>query len=195
MFWKSDPRRRQFFIKKEFQGIFILLYSICVIGPAGLAVGGLYVKAQLKLEKLLFSSHLKITNTGEIFRDLLLTTNIISSALIVVLVTLLSLYIFRRLNKHFYRMEERFEAMGRGDFSLQPQQPSRFNEISTLIDLAEQTRQDYRERFREVDLLLENLDKNLTADTTAAELRKFSEKLAMQLSRVNLPEGLSQSDG
>lgn len=188
LFWNRDPRRRQFFIKKEFQGKFILLYALCVLGPAGLAVLALYVNARLELEKLLFSSHLRITHTGEIFQGLLLRTNLISSALIVVLVMLLSLYIFQRLNLHFYRMQERFDAMGRGDFSHRPQLPSRFNEISTLIELAEQTRQDYHQRFREAEQLLERLDAALASGAPIAELRELAKQLDVQLRRVTLPE-------
>ena len=178
----------QFFVKKDVRKKFFLLYALCVIGPAGLAVLALYVTARRELERVLFSSHLKITDSGEIFQGLLVKTNLISLVLIVVLVILLSLYVFRRLNIHFQRMEERFDAMGRGDFSLPAQPRSRFNEISSLIELSEQTRQDYRQRFAELDLLLGKLDDRLAAEAPAAELRDVADKLAGQLRRVNLPE-------
>lgn len=186
-----DSRRRQFFIKKEFQGKFILLFALCVLGPAGLSVVALYVQARTALGKYLFSSHLKITHTGEIFSGLLIKTNLIGSALMIVLVVLLSLYIFRRLNTHFFRMEERFDAMGRGDFSPLPQLPSRFNEVSNLINLSEQTRQNYRERFREIEALLHRLEEGLTAGAATADLRKLSKELAVHLQWINLPETLT----
>ena len=188
LFWNRDPRRRQFFIKKEFQGKFILFYALCVIGPAGLAVIALYVQSRLALEKYLFSSHLKITHTGEIFSGLIIKTNLVSSAFMIVLVMLLSLYIFRRLNLHFFRMETRFDAMGRGDFSPLPQLASRFNEVSNLIKLSEQTRQNYHGRFREIETLLNRLEDSLTAGAATAELREISKELAVHLQRVSLPE-------
>jgi len=191
LFLNRDRRRRQFFIKKEFQGKFILLFALCVIGPVSLAVTALYVQARTELERYFFSSHLKITNTGEIFSGLLIKTNLISSALMVVLVMLLTLYIFHRLNTHFFRMEARFDAIGRGDFSLLPQPPSRFNEVSTLINLSEQTRQNYRERFRQIEVLLSKLEDSLTAGAGTAELRQISKELAVHLQRVSLPEGSS----
>lgn len=194
LFKKRDNRRRQFFIKKEFQGKFILLYALCVIGPAGLSVSALYVQARMALEKLLFSSHLKITHTGEIFRGLLINTNLIASALMVVLVMLLSLYIFRRLNMHFSQMEMRFEAMGRGDFSPTPQLSSRFNEVSTLIKLSEQTRQNYRERFRDIEALLNKLEGRLAANAATTELRQLSKELAVHLQRISLPERSSAEE-
>lgn len=177
----------QFFVKKDVRKKYFLLYALCVIGTAGLAVLALYVTARRELERVLFSSHLKITDSGEIFQGLLVKTNLISMIFIVVLVMLLSLYVFRRLNIHFQRMEERFIAMGQGDFSLPPQPPSRFNEIASLIELSEQTRQDYRQRFAELDLLLDKLDSSLASEAPAAELRDLGEKLAVQLRRVNLP--------
>lgn len=183
-----------FFVKRDVRKKFLLLYALCVLGPAGFAVLALYVSASLELEKILFSSHLKISNSGEIFQGLMVKTNLISSILIVVLVMLLSLYFFRRLNIHFQRMEERFDAMGRGDFSLPAQQLSCFNEISSLIELSEQTRQDYRQRFAELDLLLDKLDKRLAIEASASELRDLADKLAVHLRRVNMPEASTPSE-
>lgn len=194
LLWKRDPRRRQFFIKKEFQGKFILLFALCVIGPAGLSVAVLYRQARQELEKYLFASHLKITHTGEIFSELLIKINLISATLTIVLVILLSLYIFRRLNTHFLRMETRFDAMGRGDFSLLPQPPSRFNEVSTLINLAEQTRQNYRERYQNIEVLLSKLEKSLKNNAAVTELSEHSKALAECLQRVNLPERSTEGD-
>jgi hypothetical protein len=194
LFWQGDRRRRQFFIKKEFQGKFILLFALCIIGPVGLAVTALYIQARLELEKYLFTTHLKITNTGEIFSGLLIKTNLVSSALMIILVMFLSLYIFHRLNIHFFRMEARFDAMGQGDFSPLPQPQSRFNEISTLINLSEQTRQNYRERFGEIESLLYKLEDSLTVGAATTELRQLSEELAGHLQRVKLPERSSPTN-
>lgn len=191
---KRAIRLWHFFVKKDVRKRFIILYALCVLGPAGLAVLALYVSAKLALEKYFFSSHLKISDSGEIFGGLLIKTNFISSVLIVMLVMLLSLYVFRRLNTHFQRMEDRFDGMGRGDFSLPAQQLSSFNEISSLITLSEQTRLDYRQRFAELDLLLAKLDDRLASDAPAAELRDLADKLAGHLRRVNLPETAAQRE-
>lgn len=194
LLWKKDPRRRQFFIKKEFQGKFILLFALCVIGPAGLSVAVLYRQARQQLEKYLFSSHLKITHTGEIFSELLIKINLISATLIIVLVILLSLYIFHRLNMHFSRMETRFDAMGRGDFSPLPQPTSRFNEVSNLINLAEQTRQNYRERYQNIEALLSKLEESLKNNAGVTVLSEHSKALAEHLQRVTLPEIATKDD-
>jgi len=194
-FPNRDHRLWQFFVKKDVRKKFILLYALCVIGPSGLVVLALYVRARAELERILFSTHLRITDSGEIFQGLMVKTNLISLVLIVVLVMLLSLYVFRRLNIHFQRMEERFIAMGRGDFSLAAQPPSRFNEIASLIELSEQTRQDYRQRFAELDLLLDQLDNRLACEAPAAELHNLAEKLAAQLRQINLPEATTPSSG
>jgi hypothetical protein len=186
LFPNRDHRLWQFFVKKDVRKKFILLYALCVIGPAGLAVLALYVTAGRELERILFSTHLKITDSSEIFQGLMIKTNLICLVVIVMLVMLLSLYVFRRLNIHFQRMEERFAAMGRGDFSLPAQPPSRFNEIASLIELSEQTRQDYRQRFTELDFLLDQLDNRLATEEPAAELHGLAEKLAVHLRQVNL---------
>ena len=188
LLWKRDPRRRQFFIKKEFQGKFILLFALCVIGPASLSVAVLYWQARQQLEKYLFSSHLKITHTGEIFSELMIKINLINATLIIVLVIFLSLYIFHRLNMHFLRMESRFDAMGQGDFSPLPQPQSRFNEVSNLINLGEQTRQNYRERYQNMEALLSRLEESLKNNASGTELSEHAKGLAEQLQGVSLPE-------
>jgi methyl-accepting chemotaxis protein len=196
MFFRAKVTRIwHFFVKKDVRKKFILLYVLCVLGPAGLAVLSLYLVARLELEKILYSSHLKISDSGEIFSGLMIKTNLISSFFIVVLIILLSLYFFRRLNTNFHRMEERFAAMGQGDFSLPAQQLSSFNEISSLIELSEQTRQNYRQRFAELDQLLGKLGDGLAAEASAVELRDLGDKLAVHLRRVNLPEELEPSEG
>lgn len=195
LFRTEVTRIWDFFVKKDLRKKFILLYVLCVLGPAGLTALSLYLVARLELEKILYSSHLKISDSGEIFSGLMIKTNLISSFLIVLLIILLSLYFFRRLNTNFHQMEERFAAMGQGDFSMPAQQLSSFNEISSLIKLSEQTRQNYRQRFAELDLLLDKLDDSLVAEASAAELRDLGDKLAVHLRRVNLPEEFEPSEG
>lgn len=188
IFLNKEISLSQFFVKRDARNTFIALYFLSVVVPAGLAVLALYMDARLVLEKHLFSSHIKISNTGEIFRTLMIRANVVSVFIIVVLIMILSLYVFRRLNSHFHRMEERFDAIGRGDFSLPAQQLSRFNEISTLINLSEQIRQDYRQRFTNLDGLLEKLDKMLTDGAPEAELRRVADELTVQLRHIHLPE-------
>lgn len=184
-------RLLQFFIKGSVQKKYLLIYATCVLGPAGVSVLALYLQAKWRLEKVLFSSHIRIADSGEIFRDLMVSTNLVAFIVIVVLMIILSLYVFNRFNTHFHRMEDRFAAMGRGDFSLPAQQQSRFNEISTLIDLSEKTRQKYRQSFIELDKLLERIDNALASGATEEELRCLTDKLSAHLLQIKLPERTS----
>lgn len=177
-----------FFMIKDVQKKYFALYALSVIGPASLAVLALYLQARWELENILFSSHIKITDSGEIFRNILIKTNFVTFAVIVTLVVLLTLYLLGRLNTHFHRMEERFVAMGQGDFSLPPQALSGFNEISSLIQVSEQMRETYRNHFLELDDLLEKIDNGLASDAPAQDLHILANKLTDTLRKVRLPE-------
>lgn len=189
----KENRLIPFFLKKNVQIKYLLIYTICILGPGVFSALALYLQAKWELEKILFSSHIKIADSGEIFRGLMVRTNLVTFIIIVILVIMLSLYVFNRFNKHFHRMEERFSAMERGDFSLPPQQQSRFNEISALIDLSEETRQKYRQRFIDLDRLLENIDDALVSGAPAAELRSLTDRLSAHLRQIKLPNGHSST--
>lgn len=181
-------RRRQFFIKKEFQGKFILLYALLIISLAVLTSYGLLLSIQEALECQLYSSHLKVERSGDLLQGILLRTNIAVILAMVVLVVILSLYIFSRLNTHFFRMEQRIDAMSRGDFTSAAQPPSRFNEISRLISLVEQTQHDYRQRFEDIAGALEEIEEALAAGGDREQLQAGRAKLDKLLQEVVLPE-------
>lgn len=181
-------RRRQFFIKKEFQGKFILLYAFLIISLAILTSYGLFLSIQKTLESQLYSSHLKIERSGDLLQGILLKTNVAAIFAIIVLVVVLSLYIFRRLNTHFFLMEQRIDAMSRGDFTLDMQAPSRFNEISRLISLIEQTQHDYRQRFDAIAATLDDIDEALNNGADPEQLQAGRARLSKLLQEVALPE-------
>lgn len=182
-------RRRQFFIKKEFQGKFVLFYAVSVVSLAGIATLVFARYAGLTIDRHIYSSHIKIARSGELIRGILFEANLACATAVILLVIGLSLYIFHRLNCHFWAMEERFTAMARGDFSLPRQPGSRFNEISELIDLSEEVRTDYRQRYIEIGEVLGEIEEALACPDPAAGLRDARTRLDALLAQVRLTEG------
>lgn len=181
-------RRRQFFIKKEFQGKFILLYAFLIISLAILTSYGLFLSLRKTLESQLYSSHLKVERSGDLLQGILLKTNVAAVFAIVVLVVILSLYIFKRLNTHFFHMEQRIDAMSQGDFTMSAQPSSRFNEISRLISLLEQTQHDYRQRFDAIAETLNEIEEALQTGADPEQLQAVRARLGKLLQEVALPE-------
>lgn len=191
---KADMnRRRQFFIKKEFQGKFILLYAMIIICLAMLTAYCLYLSIQKTLEIGLYSSHLKVDRSGDLLLGILSRTNIFAILAIVILVMLLSLYVFKRLNTHFFRMECRIDAMSQGDFTSPTQSQSRFNEISRLISLIDETGNDYRKRYEDIRDALHSIEETLNAGGDSEKLKAGRSKIHALLQEVTLPARNAES--
>lgn len=181
-------RRRQFFIKKEFQSKFILLYTLTLVLLAGLTTWLLALKINRALEWHIYSSHLKIERTGDFISGLLFETNLEASLAILAIVTLLSMIVVKRLNRHFYRMCRTLNSMSRGEFSVDRQPPSRFHEISLVINMVEgvkATTITRYERLQQALLLLEAGCKSPSPDR--AKLQAAHSELTRELSQVSLP--------
>jgi len=185
---QAASRRRQFFIKKEFQGKFILLYAMVIICLAGLITFQLFRSGQDVLTRNLYVSHLKVQSTGEILFGLLLKTNVFALLGIVLVVIILSFIVFSRLNAHFFRMEQRLEAMTQGDFSFSPQPASHFNEISRLISMVQSAQSDYRQRFEGMAAALERIEGGCHGKGDPALLGEGNDLLRKVLAGISLPE-------
>jgi methyl-accepting chemotaxis protein len=185
---RAASRRRQFFVKKEFQGKFILLYAVVIIGLAGFITFMLFQNGQDVLTRNLYVSHLKVQSTGEILFGLLFKTNVFALLAIVLLVIVLSFIVFSRLNAHFFHMEQRLEAMAQGDFTSLPQPASHFNEISRLISMVQSAQTDYRQRFEGIAEALETIEGFCHGQGDPGLLIEGNEKLKMVLNGISLPD-------
>ncbi|TYO98806.1 hypothetical protein EDC39_105175 [Geothermobacter ehrlichii] len=181
-------RRRNFFIKKEFQGKFILSYAITLIGLAALVTWILSIKMRQALEVHLYSSHLNIERTGDFMFDLLVRTNMYAIVGILALVLLVSSIIVNRLNRHFSRMCATLNAMARGRFDTPPIPESHFHEITNLIRLVEELKLHYRERFVAIHEALQTVEAGCNQLPDRTRLQEGRDRLQRLLDQVYLPE-------
>ncbi len=181
-------RRRNFFIKREFQGKFILAYALALIGLAALITWILSIKMRRALEMHLYSSHLNIERTGDFMFDLLVRTNMYAVIGILALVLLLSSIIVNRLNRHFNRMCATLRAMCRGRFDTPPIPESHFHEITNLIRLVEELKLHYREKFVSIHDALQEIEAGCEQLPDTTRLRKGRDRLQQLLDQVHLPE-------
>jgi len=181
-------RRRNFFIKKEFQGKFILAYTLTLVGLAALITWILSIKIRDALEWHIYSSHLRIERTGDFMLGLLVETNIIAVLAILGLVILISVIIVNRLNHLFYRMGGTLKEMARGNFD-EPRQPSsQFQEMTHLVTLIEELKMHYREKFVNLNDIVQSIETAALDSNDPALLRQGRDRLAQQLGEVYLPE-------
>lgn len=185
---RANSRRRQFFVKKEFQGKFILLYALTITALSGIVAFRFYRGAQEALSRHFYRSHLRIERSGEALSSLLVETNIFAVIGIFMLVIILSFIIFRRLNVHFFRIEQRLDAMADGDFTVEPQPASHFSGISQVIGLVQTLQKDYGERLHTLALALNEIDGCCRGHVDMERLRDGNENLRHLLKEIALPE-------
>lgn len=175
--------KRKFFIKKQFQGRFILLYSLAVSGLVGLGSFFLFLQIRAAVEQHLYSTHIKIERVGDFLVNLLFRINFTIIFFIVAVILILSLIIFRRINNNFASMEKTIQAMAEGDFTKPFSCDGCFMEAGDLTPLLEQTRINNLARFELLDEALHDLEQG--ADPKL--LQSGKEKLATLLETISLP--------
>lgn len=180
--------RRQFFVKKEFQWKFILLYLCALLLIAGAAAGGLWFGFTRTLELYLYSSHIKIERTGDIIKDVLLSTNLVAMMTILLVVIVLSLIVIHRLNLHFYRICSSLGAMSQGDFRAARQPASSLNEISHLIGIVEDVKEQYRQRMNRIAECIDRIETACGDTIDRPELAASARRLQDELGQVQVQD-------
>jgi hypothetical protein len=183
-------RRRKFFIKKEFQGKFIALYSLGVVLLAGLTTLGLNTRLHQVIDAQIYTSHVRVQRTGEIFLRPLLEINLYALFAICGLVLVSSLIIFKRLNRHFSRMDKGFRAMAEGDYQGYVPVASHFEEINSLIDMVKNAQQQYGEQHAELMDVGAALQREVEQGASVEQLKPLHQRLSKILQRTILPESI-----
>ncbi len=185
---RPSLRRRKFFIKKEFQGKFIALYSVGVVLLAGVTTLVLNSWLHKVIDTQLYSSHMKVQRTGELFLTPLIQTNLYAMLAVSLLILIFSIVVFKRLNNHFSRMDQAFNAMAEGDYSSYDPPASHFEEINELIDMVRLTQDEYGQRYSELAALVEEIESTIAAGCSPKELRSLHQQLEAAITRIQLPE-------
>lgn len=110
-------KRRKYFIKKEFQGKFILLFlGIATLGGV-LSLAGFTFFSVKKIEYLVYSIHIPSKRLKEIIMNEMLYSNLLS-LLFVILATLVTIrWLTMRISGPLYRIKKDLESIRDGNLS------------------------------------------------------------------------------
>ncbi len=111
------PRRRQYFIKKGFQGTFILKF--CALVLLGTVLSTLLILALSgdTLTSDFSQSRLEIKSTSQAILPAVLMTNLITLAFITLAVMVLTLFISHKIAGPLFRLEKELDEIGQGDLT------------------------------------------------------------------------------
>lgn len=178
--------KRKFFIKKQFQGRFILIYSLAVSGIIGLGTFFLFLQIRAAVERHLYTTHIKVERVGDFLVNLLFSINFYIILIVVVAVLILSLVIFRKINSNFSRMEETIQAMAAGDFTRPFTCNGCFMEAEDLTSILEQTRINNLTRFEQLNEALNDLEQGTLKSVDQNLLKIGKDKLQILLQNISL---------
>ena len=181
-------RRRKFFIKKEFQGKFIALYAVGVIALAGITTMILNGWLHKVVNEQLSISHMKIHRTGDVFLAPLIQANLYAILAIILLILIVSVIVFKRLNRHFTRMDQAFHAMAEGDYQSYDPPSSRFEEVNAMIDLVCKVQDEYGDQTAELKSLTQEISSVIDAGWTEGRIKALHGRLSQAIKQVRLPE-------
>jgi methyl-accepting chemotaxis protein len=156
-------RRRNYFIKKGFQARFILKFLGIVIFGSAISGCFIYLLTTRNIENTFYSSHIKISSTGQLVLPTLLRVNSGVIVLVLLAVAVLTLFISNKVAGPVYRMGKSTEKIGQQDFTANFTLRSG-DETKYLAESFDDMNRGLKGRFdrlrrqaREVDMATDNL--------------------------------------
>jgi methyl-accepting chemotaxis protein len=110
-------KRRQFFIKKEFQSQFILRFCVLILGGGILSTALVLYFSMGNLTALFQNSRLVITDTAFFILPAVLYTSFITIVLISLTVILVALFVSHKIAGPIFRLEKDISVIGKGDLA------------------------------------------------------------------------------
>ncbi len=174
---ESTNRRKQYFIKKEFQFRFILKF--CGVLLAGIVISTvlLVILSRGTLTSSFENSQLTVQNTATAILPSILLCNLVTLGLITLVTIVLTLLVSHKLAGPMYRFQKEIETIGTGNLTQKIQLRNK-DQLESLAHSLDSMRQALREK------VLTSQRDVLKILTTAASL-EVSQELVEEIERLH----------
>lgn len=116
---KARPiKRRNFFIKKDFQARFILRFSLLILIGSVISTGLLFYFSRGTLTSSFYKSRLVVQTTAEAILPAVLATNLITFIIISLASIAVCLFVSHKIAGPLFRFEKDIKSIGEGDLTL-----------------------------------------------------------------------------
>ncbi|MCK5324345.1 MAG: hypothetical protein KAJ45_09365, partial [Desulfobulbaceae bacterium] len=112
-------KRRNYFIKKEFQSKFILKFCLILLGGIVLSTGLLLAFSRDTLTTSFDHSRLVVENTGMALLPSIIYTNLITLGLITLAAIVVTLFASHKIAGPMFRIEKELKSIGAGKLDRQ----------------------------------------------------------------------------
>ena len=130
---KRTYKRRQFFVKKEYQFKFILKFCLIILVGAIISTGLVLLFSRGTLTSSFEHSRLVVTNTATAILPAVILTNIITILLISLATIVVVLFISHKIAGPLFRFEKELKEIGEGDLT----KVIRLREKDQITDMAD----------------------------------------------------------
>ncbi len=110
-------KRRQYFVKKEFQLKFILKFCLLVLIGTIISTGILFLLSQNTLTSSFQQSRLVIKSTGMAILPSVVYTNLITLGLVAIATIIVTLFVSHKIAGPMFRFEKELRNIGGGDLT------------------------------------------------------------------------------
>lgn len=115
---KGSNKRKNYFVKKDFQVRFILKFCILLLIGVALSTGLLFLFSQDSLtSSYQQQSGLEIKNTGIAILPSVMVTNLITLGLITLGTIIVTLFVSHKIAGPLFRFEKELDAVSKGDLT------------------------------------------------------------------------------
>ncbi len=116
--YKMKFRRRKFIINAGLQMKIALVFAAIAISGSIAATTAFNYFALKKIEKLMWSTHIGIKNTGEIIKQLVLYVNLVDFLFIAVLLIIAVAWMMKKTRGPIFRLTKDIEGVSNGDLTI-----------------------------------------------------------------------------
>lgn len=179
---KQQHKRKNYFIKKEFQFKFIIKFSLIIFAGTILSTGLVFLFSQESLTSSFENSRLVIKNTGYAIMPAVIITNLITLGVITLAAIGVTLFVSHRIAGPIFRFEQDIKRVAKGDLSvrIQLRQKDQFSEMERAFnEMIESIHDKVTEIDHEIDRMLTSKPEPKTFadyEKRASELKKLIHK-------------------
>ncbi len=162
---KTDFKRRNYYIDKEFQNKFIVNFCLLVLFGSLITVGVVYWLARSSTTVAILNGRVGVHSTAEYLLPLLLQTFFIQLAVVSVVTIVMTVLVSHKIAGPLYRLKVMLAGLGEGDVSTR----MHLRQGDQLQKIAEA----YNDTINKLDYKIKMLKNAPTAADFKKELDKF----------------------
>ncbi len=172
-------KRKNYFIKKEFQFKFIIKFCLVLLAGIVFSTVLVFLFSQGTLTSSFDNSRLIIKSTGDAIMPTLIITNLVTLGIIVLAAIGVTLFVSHRIAGPMYRFEQDIKRIAKGDLCIRInlRQKDQFSEMAKAFN---DMSSSLHEKVSEIDSIIDNL---LTPGEKIKTIEDY-EKKALELKEI-----------